>query len=109
MTPLVDKKLLKHSPVVLGIAVTKFKAATNEHQNGLQILQMIISEFQNHDHLLVDAKTAVFSDQPIKEFVVHAEAVQDSLPLCFYAPGSQAYSDVRAFTQRFLKAIKDRQ
>ena len=109
ITPLVNRKRLKHPPVILGIAVTKFKAATNEHQNGLQILQSIISEFQVHDHLLVDNKTAVFSDEPIKEFVVHAEAVQDSLPLCFYAPGSQAYNDIRAFTQRFLTAIEDRQ
>ncbi len=81
---------------------------TNEHQAGLEIVQQIIEELRNGDHLLVDNQTTVFREQPIKEHVVHAQAVQDGVPLCYYAPGSPAYNDVKAFTQQFLTVTEGR-
>jgi len=107
--PLVNGKRLTRTPIIMGIAITKFRAVTIEHQSGLEIIERIVAEFSNGNSLLIDDQTLVFRDQPIKEYVAHAEAVQDSLPICFYAPGSQAYNDVKAFTQAFLTALEDRQ
>lgn len=104
--PLVKSQRLKKVPVIIGVAITRFESMLNEHQSGVEILATIISEFRDGNYLLVDNKMALFRDQPIRKYVVHAEAVQESLPLCFYAPGSQAYNDVKAFTEAFLTAIE---
>ncbi len=109
VVPLHERGRLKHIPMIAGIAITRFEWMTREHQAGLGIIEEIIEEFRNGDYLLVDDRTAVFSDQPIKKFVVHAEAVQEGRPLCFFAPGSQAYNDVKAFSQAFVTAIEGRQ
>jgi chromosome partitioning protein len=107
--PLVESRRLRAIPAVVGVALTKFKWTTNDHQSGVEIIETIISELRNGDCALVDNHTVVFRDQPIKERVIHSEAVQDNLPLCFYAPGSPAYGDVKALAQAVLTAIEGRQ
>jgi chromosome partitioning protein len=107
-TPLVGSRRLRNTPKIMGVALTKFKWTTNEHRAGVEMVDTILSEFRDGGCKLVDDKTLLFRDQPIKEYVVHSEAVQESLPLCFYAPGSTAYGDVKAFTQAFLTVIEGR-
>jgi chromosome partitioning protein len=109
LAPLVKSKRLKRTPIIMGIAITKFKAATNEHKSGLENMESIMSEFHNGEYLMVDNKTLVFRDQPIGEFVVHAEAVQDALPLCFYSPNARAYREIREFSQAVLRAVESRE
>jgi cellulose biosynthesis protein BcsQ len=106
--PLVRSARLRSAPRILGIAITKLKQV-NEHIFGLEIIQSILSELRNGEHLLVDQWTQVFRDQPIGEYVVNAEAVQDGVPLCFYAPRVQAYSQFKAFAQAVLDAIGSRE
>jgi chromosome partitioning protein len=106
IAPMVRSQRLKKVPTIIGIAVTRFESMLKEHNMGIGILTKLVSEFRNGNYLLTDNKMALFSDQPIRKYVVHAEAVQESKPLCFYAPGSAAYGDVRAFTDRFLTAIE---
>ena len=107
VAPLLKSSRLNHVPVIVGIAITRFEGNTIEHRN--VIIEQIIAEFQESDHRLVDSHSCVFSDQPLKKFVINAEAVQEGLPLCFYAPGSQAYNDVKAFSQAFLTATEGSQ
>ena len=71
-----------------------------------EILERIVAELRNGEYLIVDDRTLVFREQPINDHVIHAQAVQDSEPLCHYAPGSPAYTDIKAFTQQFLAVIE---
>jgi len=99
---------LKQVPRIMGVAITKLKGV-NEHQLGLSIIESVLADFRNADYHLVDESSVVFSEQPIREYIVFAEAVSGGLPLCLYAPRTQAYNDVKAFTQAFLAAIERRQ
>jgi len=109
LAPLIESGRLSHGPVIMGIAITRFEWNVIDHKDGLTKIDQIIADLRNEDHFLVDSATSVFADQPMKKYVVNAEAVQEGRPLCFYAPGSQAYNDVKAFTQAFLTAIGSRQ
>jgi len=108
VAPLLSSQRLKIAPSIIGVAITKFKGATNEHQSGLETIENIIEEFRSPQYRLVDEKTVVFRDQPMGEYIVHSEAVQESLPLCFYAPASKAYGQVKALTQAVLSAVEDK-
>jgi len=107
ISPLVEQDRLKKTPSVLGVAITRFKG-TNEHQTGMNIIENMISDFRTESNPLVDNKTIVFRDQQIREYTDHSEAVKDSLPLCFYAPKTSAYRDIKAFTDAMLSTIKER-
>jgi chromosome partitioning protein len=106
LSPMLKTGRLKHVPKIVGIAITRFEWNTNEHKEGLTKIEQIVSEFHDGDHFLVDSTTSVFADQPLKKFKINEEAVGEGLPLCLFAPGSQAYNDVKAFTQAFLAAIE---
>ncbi len=94
---------VKRSPFILGVAVTRFRANTNEHQSGLEIMEQTVAELGSGDHLLVNGRTSVFRDQPIREYVVHAEAVHEGLPLCMFSPASPAYNEVQALTKVIME------
>jgi len=108
IAPLIESRRLLRAPLILGVAITKLKGV-NEHIFGLEVIESIISEFRTGDHLLVDRQTVVFRDQPVGEYVIHAEAVQGGVPLGFYAPRVQAYSQVKAFTAAMLDAMESRE
>ncbi|MGO9121227.1 MAG: ParA family protein [Desulfomonilaceae bacterium] len=109
VSQLVKDSRLTTTPVVLGVAVSRYKAGTNEHQGGIEKIQEIMSEFQGTHLNLVDGQTKVFADQPVREYMVHSEAVKDNLPLCLYADKTSAYTDIRSVTDAILSAIQERQ
>lgn len=92
-------------PSVLGVAISRLKPGTNEHTKGMDIIRARIEERKSAEGNLITEKTVVFFEQPIREYVVHAEAVQDGLPLCFCAPKLSAYKDIENFTGAFLAAM----
>jgi chromosome partitioning protein len=93
-------------PKVLGVAITRLKTGTNEHNKGIDVIRARVEEFQKQNHLLINGKTKVFSEHPIREYMVHSEAVQDNLPLCFCAPKMSAYTDISNFTGELISAME---
>jgi chromosome partitioning protein len=94
-------------PKILGVAISRFKPGTNEHNKGIDIIRSRIEERKSPESTMMTDDTKVFFEQPIREYVVHAEAVQDGLPLCFCAPRLSAYKDIENFTGAFLAAMGD--
>jgi|GEM_PF-131252 len=91
------------TPELLGVAVIRMKPSVNEHKSGLAQMTKTVTTLRNGKSRIVTKKSAVFADYPLRDLVKHSEAVEESKPLCLYAPTSQAYGDVKALTQ----AIKD--
>ena len=109
ITKLIKESCLSTTPVILGVAISRYKSGTNEHGGGIEKIQEIMSQFKAAKLQLVDNKTKVFADQPVREYMVHAEAVKDSLPLCLYAKKTSAYTDIRSITDAVLSAVQERQ
>jgi chromosome partitioning protein len=91
------------APIVLGVAITRRKDV-NEHNASMHSINAAVKDFQENAAIrMVDDRTVVFENYPLKDLIVHSEAVRANQPLCLYAPASPAHQDVRALT----KAIKD--
>lgn len=105
---LVKRNSAYQGPKVLGVAISRLKPGTNEHTKGIDIIRARIEERKTTQSSLITDETLVFFEQPIREYVVHAEAVQDGLPLCFCAPKLSAYKDIQNFTGAFLAAMEGR-
>lgn len=99
---------LKKTPVLLGVILSK-KKNVKEHEFGVNGIHASVAHFVNKtDVSIVDEKTAVFDEYPVRERTAHAEAVSDGRPLCLYAPTSEAYRDVQTVTNEMLKAMEAR-
>ena len=104
--PLVKAKELTVLPRILGVVISRFRPTFNEHQLGLETMKSVLASIRKNKRLLVNGDTRIFENEPIRDYIAHAEAVQDCQPLCLHNPSSKAYSDIKAATQAIFEAME---
>ncbi|MBI4964890.1 MAG: AAA family ATPase [Desulfomonile tiedjei] len=96
-------------PTILGVALTRYRATVGDHQAGVDSIVSTVSQLRTSGSMVVDSQTAVFTSQPLREYIAHSETVQHSQPLCLYDAKCKAYGDVKALTQALVEALGARE
>lgn len=105
--PVVNAKNdFKQAPTVAGVVISKYKEV-GEHKSGLNSATETFSKYREKNRLLAHAKSKVFKDQPIRDYIIHAEAVQRHLPMCLYSAKSEAHKNISALTNEFLGLMEE--
>ena len=96
------------APLVLGVVISRYNSTLKDHSLGIKAIKSAFREFKEESPkaLIVNDRTAVFQDYPIRDYISHSEAVQHNLPLCLYQEMSKAYADVKANTQALVEAME---
>jgi chromosome partitioning protein len=99
---------MEKKPQVLGVAVTRYDSRLKDHSLGIKAIESAFRSFreENPNSVIVNGRTTVFHEYPIRDYAAHSEAVQNHQPVGLYQELSKAYSDVKANTQALIEAME---
>jgi chromosome partitioning protein len=97
-------RVLGVPPSLLGVVLNKV-SSVNEHERGQILITQHLEMEKARGGILVQPQSRVFTDYPIRQRVVHAEAVAMHKPLCLHQPDQSPYQDIMAVTQAIVDAI----